>query len=205
MSKVIDNAIEFIKEFFKNECSGHDYYHTIRVYHLAKKIAEKENADIELTSLIALLHDVDDCKLVGENGKSFNNAKNFLQNNQINEDKINLICSEIFKISFKGTGKDTPKTLEGKIAQDADRLDALGAIGIARTFAYGGNKNRPMYLSKDEDEENYKASSIAHFYDKLLKLSDLMNSNEAKKIAIQRTEYMKEYLNEFYDELNGLK
>ena len=79
----------------------------------------------------------------------------------------------------------------------------MGWTGTARTFAYGGNKNRPMYLSKDD--ENYKTSSIAHFYDKLLKLSDLMNSNEAKQIAMQRTEYMKEYLNEFYDELNGLK
>ena len=203
MGNIIENAIGFVKEFFKNDCSGHDYYHTIRVYELAKKIAEKENTDIELTSLIALLHDVDDCKLVGENGKSFNNTNNFLQNNQINEDKINLICSEISKISFKGTGKNTPDTLEGKIAQDADRLDALGAIGVARTFAYGGSRNRPMYLPKDD--ENYKTSSIAHFYDKLLNLSDLMNTNEAKQIAIQRTEYMKEYLNEFFDELNSSK
>ena len=200
---IMDNAIEFVKEYFKNDYSGHDYYHTIRVYELAKKIAEKENADIELTSIIALLHDVDDCKLVGEEGKSFTNTRKFLQSNRIKEDKINLICSEISKISFKGTGKNTPDTLEGQIAQDADRLDALGAIGVARTFAYGGSRNRPMYLP--EDDENYKTSSIAHFYDKLLKLSDLMNTNEAKQIAIQRTEYMREYLNEFYDELNGIK
>ncbi|MDE6659000.1 MAG: HD domain-containing protein [Eubacterium sp.] len=200
MNSIIDKAIEFVKEFFKNDCSGHDYYHTIHVYELAKKIAEKENADIELTSLIALLHDVDDCKLVGEDGKSFKNTKNFLQSNEINEDRINLICGEISKISFKGTGKNTPDTLEGKIAQDADRLDALGAIGIARTFAYGGSRERAMYLPKDD--EKYKLSSIAHFYDKLLKLSDLMNTEEAKSIAIQRTQYMKEYLNEFYDELN---
>ena len=142
MSIIIDKAIKFVKEFFKNDCSGHDYYHTIRVYELAKKIAEKKNADIELTSLIALLHDVDDCKLVGEDGKSFKNTKNFLQSNEINEDRINLICGEISNISFKGTGKNTPDTLEGKIAQDADRLDALGAIGIARTFAYGGSRER---------------------------------------------------------------
>ena len=203
MSNIIDNTIEFVKEFFKNDYSGHDYFHTIRVYELAKKIAEKENADIELASLIALLHDVDDCKLVGEVGKSLKNTKNFLHSNEMKKDKINLICNEISKISFKGTGKNTPETLEGKIAQDADRLDALGAIGIARTFAYGGSRNRPMYLPKDD--ENYKTSSIAHFYDKLLKLSDLMNTNEAKQIAIQRTEYMREYLKELYDELNGLK
>lgn len=122
INSLIDNAVEFVKEFFKNDCSGHDYYHTIRVYELAKKIAEKENADIELTSIIALLHDVDDCKLVGENGKSFKNTKSFLQSNKIEKNKIDLICSEISKISFKGSGKNSPETLEGKIAQDADQL-----------------------------------------------------------------------------------
>lgn len=185
MNNLVNNAIEFVKEFFKNDSSGHDCYHSLRVYELAKRIAEKENADIELTSIIALLHDVDDCKLVGEEGKSFKNTKCFLQSNRINEDRINLICNEISKISFKGTGENTPDTLEGKIAQDADRLDALGAIGIARTFAYGGSRNRAMYLP--QKHENYKSSSVAHFYDKLLKLSDLMNTEEAKHIAIQRT------------------
>ncbi|MDE5669986.1 MAG: HD domain-containing protein [Eubacterium sp.] len=203
MSQFIDYAINFVKDFFKNDASGHDCYHTIRVYMLAKKIAERENADTELTSIIALLHDVDDCKLVGEDSKSYKNAKNFLVKNQIDEDKIQLICNEISKISFKGTGKNTPDTLEGKIAQDADRLDALGAIGIARTFAYGGSRNRAMYLP--QENENYQSSSIAHFYDKLLKLPDLMNTAEARYIAIQRTQYLKEFLNEFYDEINGLK
>ena len=203
MSSIIDNAIEFVKEFFKEDYSGHDYYHTIRVYELANKIAEKENANIELTSLIALFHDVDDYKLVGENGKAFKNAKSFLQNNKVNEENINLICSEISKISFKGTGKNTPDTLEGKIAQDADRLDALGAIGIARTFAYGGSRNRAMYFPKED--VHYKTSSIAHFYDKLLILTDLMNTEEAKDLAKQRTQYMIEYLNEFNDELNSIK
>lgn len=203
MSRLIDYTINFVKNFFKSDASGHDFYHTFRVYELAKKLAEKEEADIELTSIIALLHDVDDCKLVGENGKSFKNTKTFLQRNQISEDKIKIICDEISKISFNGTGKNTPYTLEGKIVQDADRLDALGAIGIARTFAYGGSRNRAMYLP--QKNENYKTSSIAHFYDKLLKLSDLMNTKEAKHIAIQRTQYLKKFLNEFYDEINGLK
>ncbi len=203
MNSLINSTLEFVKEFFKDDSTGHDFYHTYRVYELANKLAEKEKADIELTSIIALLHDVDDYKLIGEDGKSFKNTKAFLQKNQISEDKIKLICGEISKISFKGTGKNTPDTLEGKIAQDADRLDALGAIGIARTFAYGGSKNRAMYLP--QKNENYKSSSVAHFYDKLLKLSDLMNTKEAKHIAIQRTYYIKEFLNEFFDEINGLK
>ncbi len=203
MSRLIDYTINFVKDFFKSDASGHDYYHTIRVYQLAKMLAERENADIGLTSIIALLHDVDDYKLVGEDGLYFKNAKSFLIKNQVDEDKIQLICSEISKISFRGTGKNIPDTLEGRIVQDADRLDALGAIGIARTFAYGGSRNRAMYLP--QENENYKSSSVAHFYDKLLKLSDLMNTEKAKHIAMQRTNYLKEFLNEFYDEINGLK
>ncbi|MDE6123806.1 MAG: HD domain-containing protein, partial [Eubacterium sp.] len=181
MNSLIENAIEFVKVYFKHDASGHDYYHTIRVYDMAKRIAEKENADIELTSIIALLHDIDDCKLVGENGKSFQNTRNFLQNNLINEERIELICCEISKISFKGSGKSTPNTLEGKIVQDADRLDALGAIGIARTFAYGGSRERAIH-TPDNDINNC-SSSIAHFYQKLLKIKNLINTDEAKEIA----------------------
>ena len=105
MKDLIDKALVFVKEYFKDDYSGHDYYHTLRVYKLAKQIAEKENADVELTSIMALLHDVDDCKLVGEDGILFQNTIAFLNENNVNEEKIDLICSEISKLSFKGNGK----------------------------------------------------------------------------------------------------
>lgn len=213
MSNLIYNALEFVKEFFSDDASGHDYYHTLRVYKLANKIAQKENADIELTSIIALLHDVDDCKLVGDDGKLFRNTKKFLTENNVSEDKINLICGEISKISFKGNGAGCPDTLEGKIAQDADRLDAIGAIGIARAFAYGGSKGRVMHLpdtplkeySNENDYRNNNDSTINHFYQKLLRLTDLMNTSEAKQIAEKRNEFILGYLDEFFAEWNGLK
>ncbi len=213
MNKLINNALIFIKDFFKNDHSGHDIYHTIRVYKLAKAIAEKEGADVELTSIIALLHDVDDCKLVGPDGILFKNTKKFLNKNKINEEKINMICSEISKISFKGNGVNCPETLEGKIAQDADRIDDLGAIGIARTFTYGGSIGRTIYSPEipvrdnvsERDYTNNSGTSIGHFYEKKLKLLDLINTEEAKKIAVARTIYVKNYLKEFFDEWEGIK
>lgn len=213
MDKLIDNTLIFIKDFFKNDHSGHDFYHTLRVYTLAKVIAEKEDADVELTSIIALLHDVDDCKLVGPDGILFENTKKFLSENNIEEEKINMICSEISKISFKGNGVNCPETLEGKIAQDADRIDDLGAIGIARTFTYGGSIGRTIYSPEipirdsvsEKDYTNNSGTSIGHFYEKKLKLLDLINTEEAKKIAVARTTYVKEYLKEFFDEWEGIK
>ena len=213
MNNLINNALIFVKEYFKDDCSGHDYYHTLRVYKLAKLIAEKENADVELTSIIALLHDVDDCKLVGEEGVNFSNTKTFLNENNINEDKINLICNEISKISFKGDGVNCPETHEGKIAQDADRIDDLGAIGIARTFTYGGSVGRAIYSPgieirdsvSEKDYLNNSGTSIGYFYEKKLKTLELINTEEAKKIAFTRTNYIKDYLKEFFDEWDGIK
>ena len=201
MSNLINKALKFVKEFFKEDTSGHYYYHTLRVYKTANKIAEKENANIELVSIIALLHDVDDCKLVGNDGKLFKNAKKFLTENNVSLDKIQLICSEISKISFKGNGKSCPDTLEGKIVQDADRIDALGAIGIARAFAYGSSKGRAMHLpntpikeyTNEKDYHNNNDTTINHFYQKLLKLTSLMNTSEAKRIAEKRNEFILEY------------
>lgn len=213
MTELINNALIFVKDFFKDDHSGHDYYHTLRVYKLAKSIAEKENADIELTSIIALLHDVDDCKLVGPDGILFKNTKKFLKDNNISEEKINLICNEISKITFKGNGVNCPETLEGKIAQDADRIDDLGAIGIARTFTYGGSIGRTIYSPdiairdsvSESDYINNSGTSIGYFYEKKLKTLDLINTEEARKIAITRTNYIKEYLKEFFDEWEGIK
>ncbi len=197
MDTIIKNALNFVREYFKNDVSGHDFQHTYRVYKTAIKIAEVEkNADTELVSLIALLHDVDDKKIVGSKAADFENTGNFLTAQNISAKKINLICSEISKISFNGTGNTVPNTPEGKIAQDADRIDAMGAIGIARNFAYGASRGRAIYREEDN------ASSIHHFYDKLLKLEGLMNTAEGKKIARHRHQFMQNFLTEFFEEWN---
>lgn len=211
MENLIDKTIEYVKDYFKNDASGHDYYHTLRVYKLARNIAEQENADIELTALIALLHDVDDCKLVGKDGELFKNVKGYLSRNNVDDETINLICSEISKISFKGDGKKCPETLEGKIAQDADRIDDLGAIGIARTFTYGGKIGRTIYSPEiairetvsETDYLNNSGTSIGHFYEKKLKLLELINTKEARLIAQRRTDYVLNYLKEFFEEWEG--
>lgn len=213
MKLLIENAINYIKEIFKNEFSGHDYFHTIRVYNMALKIADEENADTLIVSLAALLHDVDDVKLSPETSKNKDNARKFLKENNMDGDSINLICEIIDEISYKGSNSRPPKTLEGKCVQDADRLDAIGAIGIARAFAYGGNHNRVMHnpsepptLNMTESEyRNHVSTTINHFYEKLFNLKDLMNTEIAKKIAEERTEYMKEYIDEFMNEWDGIK
>ena len=213
MKLLIENAINYIKEIFKNEFSGHDYFHTIRVYNMALRIADEENADTLIVSLAALLHDVDDVKLSPETSKNKDNARKFLKENNMDGDYINLICEIIDEISYKGSNSRPPKTLEGKCVQDADRLDAIGAIGIARAFAYGGNHNRVMHnpsepptLNMTESEyRNHVSTTINHFYEKLFNLKDLMNTETAKKIAEKRTEYMKEYIDEFMNEWDGNK
>ena len=132
---IINQALEYVKKMFENEYSGHDYYHTLRVFKMATHIAEKENADLEIVQLAALLHDVDDFKLSPETYAQKTNARSFLQINQVDEETIEKICQIIGEISFVGKDSVIPQTLEGKCAQDADRLDAIGAIGIARSSA----------------------------------------------------------------------
>ena len=210
--EIIDKTIEYVKEFFKNDFSGHDFYHTLRVYNLAKYISKTEICDAELVCFGALLHDVDDYKLVGQAKAPFYNAKTFLKNIEFSDEKIESICHIISQVSFKGTDSVVPDTIEGKIVQDADRLDAIGAIGIGRTFAYGGCHKTPMHIPNMEIKENMSAeeyyknvgTTINHFYEKLLKLKDLMNTETAKKMAQHRHEYMQEFLKEFYDEWEGI-
>lgn len=212
-TEIVENAIKYIYEFFENITDGHDVYHSLRVYNLADKIAQEEGADLETVRLSALLHDVDDRKIVGQQKVPFENAKTFLKNNNVEDKKIEEICEIISKISFKGTGTKIPSTLEGKIVQDADRLDAIGAIGIGRTFAYHGCHKLPMhnpecpYRENISEEEYYSndATTINHFYEKLLKLKDLMNTETAKRIAENRHKYLEGFLNEFLEEWEGLR
>ena len=166
-------------------------------------------ADKEICLLGAILHDVDDDKISPETHENKDNARRFLTENNYPQDRIEFICKIIGDVSFsEGV---TPQSVEGKIVQDADRLDAIGAIGIARTFAYGGNKGReiynpdikPNFTRTKEQYKSTKSPTINHFYEKLLLLEELMNTDIAKKVARKRTEFMQNYLEEFFAEWNG--
>ena len=209
--EIIDRAAAYVREKFENEYSGHDWFHTLRVFKTATRIAEAEGADLVTVQLAALLHDVDDRKLSPETYEDKANAREFLSENNIDSCKIEEICRIIGEISF--AENCVPSTLEGKCVQDADRLDAIGAIGIARAFAYGGNHNRLMYhpdvkpnlnMSKEE-YVNSKSTTVNHFYEKLFKLTDMMNTDTAKAIAKERDAYMKDFIAEFLDEWEGNK
>ena len=208
---MIEKTKEFVKKKLYGEGSGHDWFHIERVYNLAKYIAEKENADSFIVEMTALLHDIDDWKFSNTNETKTTVTENFLESINIDDDSFKKIIKIIQTMSFKGGVVDsTQHTIEGKVVQDADRLDAIGAIGIARTFAYGGNKNRIMYdptikpidfnsLNEVKNTENH---TINHFYEKLLKLKDLMNTNTAKELAERRHKFMETFLDEFYYEWN---
>lgn len=209
---LLEKALLYIKERFQNDYSGHDYYHSVRVYKLATSICKEENGKLEIVQLASLLHDVDDYKLFGGDAGAYSNAETFLKDNKISDTKIKVICDIISSISFKGTGTQVPQSKEGKIVQDADRLDAIGAIGIARTFAYGGSKNRVLHIPNEKPRNNMNfeeystanGTTINHFYEKLLKLKDLMNTETGKKIAKSRHKYMENFLSEFLNEWDGI-
>lgn len=185
--EIIEQALEYIKKLFQNNSDGHDAAHSIRVYTNARKIAEEyPECDLTVVSLAALLHDADDHKLFDTVNNM--NARMFLKDRQVADSVIERICEVINGVSFSQNRGKRPSTLEGQIVQDADRLDAMGAIGIARTFAYGGKVGRPL-----ED-------SLRHFDDKLLLLKDEMNTEAAKRIAKIRHKYMEEFLTEYHDE-----
>lgn len=210
-TSMIKRTLEFVKAVFENDYSGHDYFHTLRVYKTAARIAEAEGADVELVSLAALLHDVDDRKLSAETYANKDKARAFLRESGVSEPDIEIICKIIAEVSF--SEGITPDTLESKCVQDADRLDALGAVGIARTFAYGGSHQREMYnpdippkLNMTKEEyANSKSTSINHFYEKLFLLKDLMNTSTARQIAEQREAFMQSFVDEFLSEWNGTR
>lgn len=209
---MIETAIKYIKEIFADDCSGHDHHHTMRVHRLAVQIAEQENADLLIVQLAALLHDVDDVKLSPETYGTKKNAVEFMLSNGADGKLIDSVCRIIDEVSFAGADSVVPSTIEGKCVQDADRLDAMGAIGIARTFAYGGCKGRKIYdpeikplihMSKEEYQKNQDSTSVNHFYEKLLLLKDMMNTETAKKMAEHRQAVMENYLEEFMAEWEG--
>ena len=188
---IVENAKRYIEQLFENNADGHDAGHSLRVYRNAVKIAEKyPESDLFIISLAALLHDADDHKLFHTENNE--NARNFLSSQSIDSETTERICRIINAVSFSKNRGKRPDSLEGMIVQDADRLDAIGAVGIARTFAYGGKNERPM------------ETSVQHFYDKLLLLKDEMNTEEAKRIAEKRHDFMEGFLEEYYAETDGL-
>ena len=210
-AQVIEKTKEYVKQRLLNEGSGHDWYHIERVYNLGKHLAKIEKADMFIVELTTLLHDIEDWKFSDDNKSNTTLTENLLKDLGVDDTDINTICTIIKTMSFKGGVVSSKQdTIEGMVVQDADRLDAIGAIGIARTFAYGGNKNRVMYNpdiapKTFESLEQVKSSdnhTINHFYEKLLKLKDLMNTESAKKLAQRRHDFMENFLDEFYEEWN---
>ncbi len=212
---VIDNTILFVKQQLENAEGGHDWFHIERVYKNALLIAREEKCDLEVVKLGALLHDVADSKFHdGDETVGPKTARNFLEKENVSEETIQHVVKIIENISFKGGNfekKFNSKELE--IVQDADRLDAIGAIGIARCFNYGGFKNRVLFnpaippkmnMTKDE-YKNSDSPTINHFYEKLLILKDKMNTKTGKKIALERHKYMENFLSQFYAEWEGEK
>ena len=208
MEQLVQNTAKFIKEIFQNDFSGHDFFHSMRVYRTAINIAEAEHADMQVVALAALLHDVDDRKLSPTTAEKKENAAQFMRSQNVPESEIRQVCQIIDEVSFKGTDSVRPSTPEGKCVQDADRLDALGAIGIARTFAYGGSHNRvihdpelpPRTAMNQAQYYSSKSTSLNHFYEKLFLLEGMMNTETGKAIARKRTQYMQEFVEEFLNE-----
>ncbi len=214
-NRIIEKTILFVKEALAGAEGGHDWFHTQRVHRNAKLIARDESVDDLVVSLGALLHDIADSKFHnGDETLGPKMAREFLLQQNVDSAVILHVENIIRHISFKGGNTaQTFKSRELDIIQDADRLDAMGAIGIARCFNYGGFKNRVLYdpavppkLNMTRDEyKNSTAPTINHFYEKLLLLKDLMNTKTGRKLAEQRHEFMKDYISQFYDEWNGIK
>lgn len=209
MKSAIKSIEKYVEEKFKHEGTGHDWHHIDRVRRLALYIQEKEGGNRDEIELAALLHDISDHKF---NGGDFDKGgvetSKILQKFKVEGELIEKISSIVNSISFKGNGlADNMDSLEGKIVQDADRLDAIGAIGIARTFAYGGSVNQPIYepqikpsIHNSKEAYQNRTHTINHFYEKLLILKDRMHTDTAKAIAQQRTQLMRDYLDSFYEE-----
>ncbi len=213
--EIIDQTILYLQEEFAKESTGHDWYHIERVWKMAKQIATKEgNVNMFVVEMGALLHDIADHKFHGgDESVGPKVARNYLERFEIAEDEKESIVGIVKEVSFKGAGVPTPMSSpEGAIVQDADRLDAIGAIGVARTFAYGGSKNRPIYDPNVKpichtSFAAYKTSTaptINHFYEKLLTLRDKMNTETAKKEAARRHEFMESFLQNFYRDWDAI-
>lgn len=212
---LIKNTEEFVKDKLKDEGTGHDWWHVVRVVNAARKIHSIEGGDWQIIHLTLLLHDVGDRKVINEDNDDYSIAQKFLEKEGVSSGVVSKVMSIIKTMSYSKSFDETEKdnSPEFNIVQDADRLDAIGAIGIGRAFAYGGSRSRLLYNPDYESKEyassdEYKkseSSTIHHFYEKLLLLKDKLNTQAAKDIANQRDEFMRVFLQEFLDEWNGKK
>lgn len=208
---IIAKAEEFVKEQLGQDTTGHDWWHTHRVRNTACEIAKIEHADVFICTMAALLHDVADEKLNPSKEEGLEKVRSWLTGNLTEEESVRHIMMIIETMSFSGGGGEPMQTLEGQVVQDADRLDALGAIGIARTFIFSGAKGRPAYDPKvpprdetlqKEYRDYSKGTAVNHFYEKLLKLKFLMNTEYGRKLAEERHDFMLSFLDQFYKEWN---
>lgn len=207
-SLVLENARKFAYTELSGDSGGHDWWHVKRVSRLAREIALAEGVDPDFCELAALLHDIPDDKRGISEEIGLQNLEEWMATQNLNGDEITIILEIISTMSYRGGNNPPLKSLEGKVVQDADRLDAIGAIGIARAFAYSGKKGQLLYdpelpvrqeLTIDE-YRNGKSTAINHFHEKLLKLPQLMNTDYARKLAVDREKFMKDYLDQFMKE-----
>lgn len=213
-TEIIQKTERFIESQFRSEGSGHDWFHVDRVRKMALRIGAEEGCDLFVVEMAALLHDLDDWKLNEAESQAESKTKKWLESIGLESEVALHILKITEEVSFKGAGIDTPvQSVEAAVVQDADRLDAIGAIGIARTFTYGGHKSRLIYdpsispVMHDDFQEykNNTAPTINHFYEKLLLLKDRMNTQTAKVIAEQRHQFMNDYLSQFYEEWEAIR
>jgi uncharacterized protein len=208
----VEELMSILKRVYKDESTGHDWYHLERVRKNALYIAEKENVShTYMIELAALLHDVPDEKLTSSEEEGNNRLNRFISLLSLEDDEKAELVNIIYSISYKGGNEKNLTSLNAKIVRDADRLDAIGAIGIARTFAYGGSKGQSLYdpdivirshMTLGEYRKG-KSTSVHHFYEKLLKLKNLMCTETGKKLAEERHMYMLGFLEQFNKEWNG--
>lgn len=209
--KIIREAEQFSRSVLENDTSGHDWWHIHRVVQMAKRIAREEKADIFICTIAALLHDVADEKLNPSKEAGLQKVRTWLAANLPEEEHRAHVMDIISNMFYNGGNNPPMRTLEGKIVQDADRLDAIGAISIARAFVYAGWKGTPIHdpaipprgEMTAEEYRNGKSTAINHFHEKLLKLKDLVNTDSAKRIAEERHRYMEQYVEQFYEEWDG--
>ncbi|MDR0139686.1 HD domain-containing protein [Metabacillus idriensis] len=211
MKQITENIEKFVKCRLETEGTGHDWLHIDRVRRTALNLAKKYSCDLTIIELSALLHDLIDDKLSDDIRMKTDEVANLLREEGLDSDSIQEVLTIISTISFKGGKRRAVSSIEAQIVQDADRLDAMGAIGIARVFSYGGSKGNLIYdpaiPTRDsmtyEEYRTIKSTSINHFYEKLLKLKDLMNTEEGKMLAQQRHQFMVDYLSQFFLEWEG--
>lgn len=207
---IIEHTAEMVKSKLEGEGSGHDWFHIERVWKNAVTIGKEEKIELFVVELAALLHDLADDKIVENEEKAIDEITYFLEGEGVSDRISQQVLEIIQTISFKGGKAKQVLTKEGQVVQDADRLDAIGAIGIARAFTYAGSKGQPIFdprytVREEMTLEEYRkgeTSTIHHFYEKLLKLKGLMNTDTALELAEKRHAFMEEYLEQFFNELN---